>query len=83
MEKFFPANFIGPLGMKAIRAVLSKATEVLAVGGVGPENFAGWKEAGADGFGIGSALYTPGYSVTDVQSRTKHIVSVYDRVYTI
>ena len=79
--KFFPGNLIGPEGMKAIRAVLPKATEVLAVGGAGPKNFSEWKEAGADGFGIGSALYKPGYSTMDVQSRAKHIVSVYDQVY--
>ena len=78
--KFFPSNLIGPAGMKAIRAVLPKATKVLAVGGAGPENFAEWKEAGADGFGIGSSLYKPGYSVMEVQSRAKHIVSVYDQV---
>lgn len=78
--KFFPSNLIGPAGMKAICAVLPKAIEVLAVGGAGPENFAEWKEAGADGFGIGSSLYKPGYSVMEVQSRAKHIVSVYDQV---
>ena len=81
--KFFPSDLIGPAGMKAICAVLPKATEVLAVGGAGPENFAEWKEAGADGFGIGSSLYNPGYSVMEVQSRAKHIVSVYDQVYEI
>ena len=81
--KFFPSNLIGPAGMKAIRAVLPKATKVLAVGGAGPENFAEWKEAGADGFGIGSSLYKPGYSVIEVQSRATHIVSVYDQVYEI
>ena len=78
--KFFPSNLIGPAGMKAICAVLPKAIEVLAVGGAGPENFAEWKEAGADGFGIGSSLYKPGYSVIEVQSRATHIVSVYDQV---
>lgn len=81
--KFFPSNLIGPAGMKAICAVLPKATEVLAVGGAGPENFAEWKEAGADGFGIGSSLYKPGYSMMKVQSRANHIVSVYDQVYKI
>ena len=78
--KFFPSNLIGPAGMKAICAVLPKAIEVLAVGGAGPENFAEWKEAGADGFGIGSSIYKPGYSMMEVQSRAKHIVSVYDQV---
>ncbi len=81
--KFFPSNLIRPAGMKAICAVLPKATEVLAVGGAGPENFAEWKEAGADGFGIGSSLYKPGYSMMKVQSRANHIVSVYDQVYKI
>ena len=81
--KFFPSNLIGPAGMKAICAVLPKAIEVLAVGGAGPENFAEWKEAGADGFGIGSSIYKPGYSMMEVQSRANHIVSVYDQVYEI
>ena len=81
--KFFPSNLIGPAGMKAICAVLPKATEVLAVGGADPENFAEWKEAGVDGFGIGSSLYKPGYSVIEVQSRANHIISVYDQVYEI
>ena len=81
--KFFPSNLIGPAGMKAIRAVLPNVTEVLAVGGAGPENFAKWKEAGADGFGIGSSLYKPGYSMMEVQSQANHIVSVYDQVYEI
>ena len=81
--KFFPSNLIGAAGMKAICAVLPKAIEVLAVGGAGPENFAEWKEAGADGFGIGSSIYKPGYSMMEVQSRAKHIVSVYDQVYEI
>ncbi len=79
--KFFPGNLIGPAGMKAIRAVLPRETEVLAVGGAGPENFAEWKEAGANGFGIGSALYKPGSSLADVQSRAAHIVALYDQVY--
>ena len=81
--KFFPSNLIGAAGMKAICAVLPKAIEVLAVGGAGPENFAEWKEAGADGFGIGSSIYKPGYSMMEVQSRANHIVSVYDQVYEI
>jgi len=79
--KFFPGNLIGPSGIKAIRAVLPKGTEVLAVGGAGPENFDNWKEAGADGFGIGSALYKPGNSADEVRVRAQNIVSVFDQVY--
>lgn len=81
--KFFPGNLIGAEGVKAIRAVLPQETEVLAVGGAGPENFGEWKDAGANGFGIGSALYKPGYSSDDVRQRAESIVSVFDQVYGI
>jgi len=79
--KLFPGSLIGPDGIKAIRAVLPKGTEVLAVGGAGPDNFAAWKKAGADGFGIGSALYKPGMGVDDIRQNAAGLVVEYDRVF--
>ncbi len=79
--KIFPASLMGEAGLRAIRAVLPKATQVYAVGGVGPDNFASWKAAGADGFGIGSALYAPGITAPDIAKRARSMVAAYDATF--
>lgn len=76
--KIFPANLVGPDGVKAIRAVLPKGTQVFAVGGAGASNFAQWIAAGADGFGMGTAIYTPGLTAPEVATRAREIVAAYD-----
>jgi 2-dehydro-3-deoxyphosphogalactonate aldolase len=58
--KIFPAEMITPAVLKALRAVLPAGTMVLPVGGITPDNMQPYLEAGANGFGIGSALYKPG-----------------------
>lgn len=76
--KIFPGSLLGPYGLRAIRAVLPVGTQVYAVGGAGPENFADWLAASADGFGLGSALYKPGMGVADIAARARDIVAAYD-----
>lgn len=78
--KLFPASLLGPAGLAAIRAVLPEGTRTYAVGGVGPENFAEWRAAGVSGFGIGTAIYTPGLSAAEVGERARRIVAAYDRL---
>jgi 2-dehydro-3-deoxyphosphogalactonate aldolase len=64
--KIFPAELIPPSVVKAWRAVLPKGTIVLPVGGIKPDTMKPYCEAGADGFGLGSALFTPAMGVDDV-----------------
>ncbi len=76
--KLFPGFLVGTQGLKAIRAVLPKNTQVIVVGGVGPENFADWIAASADGVGLGTWLYKPGTSVADVAARAREAVAAWD-----
>lgn len=76
--KIFPAFLMGLDGLTAIKAVLPSTTDVYAVGGVGPANFAEWINAGAVGFGLGSALYKPGQSVEDIAAKAREAVAAYD-----
>lgn len=65
--KLFPAEMIPPAGVKAMRAVLPASTLLLPVGGISPANIGAYLAAGANGFGIGSALYTAGKSAAEVK----------------
>jgi 2-dehydro-3-deoxyphosphogalactonate aldolase len=64
--KIFPAEAIPPAVVKAWRAVLPKETVVLPVGGIKPDNMKPYLDAGANGFGLGSALFTPSMSVEEI-----------------
>lgn len=76
--KLFPGVTAGPSGLAALRPVLPQGTLVFAVGGAGPENFDQWLAAGADGFGIGSALFKPGMDIAEISERAIRIVAAYD-----
>lgn len=76
--KLFPAFQMGPQGLKALRDVLPGDAQVYAVGGVGPDDFATWRAAGADGFGIGGALYRPGDSAEDVSAKARALCEAWD-----
>ncbi|MGB5865204.1 MAG: 2-dehydro-3-deoxy-6-phosphogalactonate aldolase [Sulfitobacter sp.] len=77
--KIFPSSLLGPGGLTAIKAVLPPQVETYAVGGVGPANFADWFAVGVTGFGIGSGLYKPGESTSDVRKKGREIVAAYDK----
>jgi 2-dehydro-3-deoxyphosphogalactonate aldolase len=69
--KLFPAESIGPAGLKAMKSVLPADTPLWPVGGVTPEQIPAWKAAGATGAGIGSQLFTPGVTVDELGARAR------------
>ena len=79
--KLFPAEIAGPVGLKALRAVLPTGTRLYAVGGVAPDTLADWRRAGASGFGIGSALYKPGMGASEVGERALAFVEAWNAGY--
>jgi 2-dehydro-3-deoxyphosphogalactonate aldolase len=64
--KLFPAEANPPKVLKSLRAVLPKDVLILPVGGITPHNMNDYWAAGADGFGLGSALYKPGMTTEQV-----------------
>ena len=72
--KLFPAASYGPGHLKQLKAVLPSDAFVWAVGGVGPDNLAAWRAAGAHAFGIGGELYRPGQSPADTRLRGAEMV---------
>lgn len=75
--KIFPAEMVGPAGLKAMRTVLPEGTPLWPVGGVTPASMAAWKAAGATGFGIGGALYQPGVGAEEIGSRAASFVTAW------
>lgn len=76
--KIFPAEVMGPAGIKALKAILPPAIPVYAVGGAAPENFGAFFAAGCAGFGLGTYIFKPGMTPADVAARAKLAVSAYD-----
>lgn len=79
--KIFPAGIMGPAGVAALRAVLPAKTLVYAVGGAGPADFPAWIAAGCDGFGLGSALFKPGWTPNRVSEAAHATVAAWDAAH--
>lgn len=75
--KLFPAEQLGPAVLKAWRAVFPKDLPMLPVGGITPDNMTPYVNAGANGFGLGSALYKPGLTAEQVGSNAEAFASAW------
>lgn len=75
--KLFPAESLPPAVLKAWRAVLPNGTLVLPVGGIRPETMRSYVDAGADGFGLGSALFAPQLPTEQIARNARSFVEAW------
>lgn len=76
--KFFPAEVLGPKGIRAMKAVLPPDVPLYAVGGANPDNFREYFDAGCAGFGLGTYIFKPGMKLDEIASRARTAVAAYD-----
>lgn len=77
--KLFPAEAAGPAVVKAQRAVLPPDVPLLVVGGITADKMAGYLAAGADGFGLGGALYKAGQPPAQVAEQARDFVAALEQ----
>lgn len=73
--KLFPAEAANPAALRAIRAILPPGTLTVPVGGIAADNIPAWHQAGAAGYGIGSAIYKPGDTAEIVGRKAASLVA--------
>jgi 2-dehydro-3-deoxyphosphogalactonate aldolase len=81
--KIFPAEAITPAVVKAWRAVLPKDAIVVPVGGIKPDNMKPYVDAGANGFGLGSALFTPAMPVEEIGRKARDFAAAWQALRTV
>ena len=75
--KMFPAEQLGPIVVKAWRAVIPGDVALIPVGGITAALIAPFVAAGASGFGLGSALYKPGLSAERVGQNADEFIAAW------
>lgn len=71
MLKFFPAAAISLDYLKATRPILPKDIDIVATGGINPDNAGQWLAAGSKGLGIGGDLYRPGINLYELKANAR------------
>ena len=77
--KLFPAEMLTSQVLRAMRSVFPADTLFLPVGGITPDTMAPFIEAGAAGFGLGSALYKPGIDAATVGANARAFAEAWRR----
>lgn len=78
--KLFPASAFGTGYLRAICEVLPTGVKAWAVGGTGVGNVGEWLGAGAEGLGVGGALYKAHDDAATVGARAEALVAAWRAV---
>jgi 2-dehydro-3-deoxyphosphogalactonate aldolase len=74
--KLFPADVLGVRTMTSLRVILPKGTLLVPEGGVDAHTLPEWRDAGADGYGIGTAFYKPGTTGSEASAKALRLIEV-------
>jgi 2-dehydro-3-deoxyphosphogalactonate aldolase len=77
--KLFPAASYGAGHLKALRDVLPQGINIYPVGGITAMDIAAWLQVGAAGFGFGSELYRPSYTLAEIEQRAQQVVAAFQQ----
>ena len=77
--KFFPAENIPPVAIRAMRSVLPMDCVIVPVGSITPDTMDEYLAAGANSFGLGSALFRPDYTIDEIRQRAIAFVNAFNR----
>ncbi|MBF7072296.1 2-dehydro-3-deoxy-6-phosphogalactonate aldolase [Glaciecola sp. MH2013] len=82
--KIFPVNVMGIDGFKALRSILPSETKCFPVGGItlSSDCFQSFIAAGADGFGLGSSLFTPDMSDMLISQNAQKSIDLWEQYTT-
>ena len=64
-----------------MKAVLPSPIPLYAVGGVAEDDFSDYVAAGCAGFGIGSHLYHPDMSLSDIRAKARRLMQACDKAF--
>ncbi|MFC4296330.1 2-dehydro-3-deoxy-6-phosphogalactonate aldolase [Novosphingobium tardum] len=81
--KLFPAAPLGTGYLKALRDVLPLDTRIWAVGGTDAASLREWLDAGAEGIGVGGALFRPGMAIGEIRKNSAALVGAWKQVSAI
>lgn len=72
--KLFPAEVLPPSVVKAWRAVMDERVGLFPVGGITPNTMEDYWDAGATGFGLGSALFKTNYTLAQIGANADRFI---------